>query len=330
MAARSLGQTHFQRKNAGGHKRRKSTSLPILLFFATLLISYTVVTVRTFILLPDTPVRELFRRNHVNPAIMMQPDSALKNLRSMDSNTFQEKKPVYLPSLISDENEFETIQHPGYAMATVTKNVTMRVPKFWEPPGGRKSLGEGLMSRSTALSIGRKIPLKTNENEMIETIYVSVASYRDWQCALTVENLFYRAKYPERIRVAVIDQISIAQNDKPCTPTAEDCIMDPDRIICKYLHQIDPFQMDSTLAIGPVFARHLGHRMFRGEYFAMQVDAHVSFVQDWDEDIVNQWKSANNEMAVLTAYLSDVAGSIDETTGKSQHFSRPIMVSSFI
>jgi hypothetical protein len=42
----------------------------------------------------------------------------------------------------------------------------------------------------------------------------------------------------------------------------------------------------------------------RGEYFAMQSDAHVAFVRDWDAEIIEQWHSAKNEMAILSNYLS--------------------------
>ena len=57
----------------------------------------------------------------------------------------------------------------------------------------------------------------------------------------------------------------------------------------------------------------------------MQCDAHVKFTQDWDADIIEQWMSAKNEMAVLTAYLSDIQGAIDEATGRRLHESRPII-----
>lgn len=40
--------------------------------------------------------------------------------------------------------------------------------------------------------------------------------------------------------------------------------------------------------------------------------------------IVDAWKSAENEMAVLSTYLSDVNGAMDEE-GNLKVFSRPIM-----
>lgn len=55
----------------------------------------------------------------------------------------------------------------------------------------------------------------------------------------------------------------------------------------------------------------------------MQSDAHVTFVQDWDEDIISQQEATGNEMAVLTTYLTDIVGSIDKE-GRSLRETRPI------
>ena len=210
--------------------------------------------------------------------------------------------------------------------------VYMNVPRFWEPKqfatagGIRQHLGqygERLITPQEAADVGSYVAASDGSSDRLETIYVAIASYRDWQCSSTVENVFFRARYPERIRVGVVDQID--EGDAKCGQPAIPCDADPDQILCQYSGQIDVFEMDATLAVGPTYARHLGHRMYRGEYFAMQCDAHVQFVQDWDADIVEQWKSAKNEMAVLTAYLSDVQGAIDPSTGERLHKSRPIM-----
>ena len=63
--------------------------------------------------------------------------------------------------------------------------------------------------------------------------------------------------------------------------------------------------------------RHLGYRLYRGEYYASQSDAHVTYVTNWDTDIIQQFESTKNEMAVLSTYLSDIHDAIDPVTGKS-------------
>jgi [Skp1-protein]-hydroxyproline N-acetylglucosaminyltransferase len=125
-----------------------------------------------------------------------------------------------------------------------------------------------------------------------------------------------------------VDQI-VSGTDVACDEPIEPCTQNPKQAICQHSSQIDRFELQANLSVGPVFARHIGHRMYRGEYYATQLDAHVSFVQDWDVDIIRQWESTTNEMAVLSTYLSDVEGSINETTGASLRRTRPIMCDSY-
>ena len=54
--------------------------------------------------------------------------------------------------------------------------------------------------------------------------------------------------------------------------------------------------MDANDATGPVYARHVGYRMYRGGP-VLQVDVHCVFVNGWDVGIIDQWKRTRNEMA---------------------------------
>lgn len=139
-----------------------------------------------------------------------------------------------------------------------------------------------------------------------------------------VTSIFSAAAHPERIRVAVVDQI-VAGEDGSCDIPHSPCSQDPNQPICLYKDQIDVYQMEAELAVGPVFARHIGYRLYRGEYYAMQSDAHVTFTKGWDVDIISQIEATGDEMAVLTTYLTDIVGSIDPKTGLSLRKTRPIM-----
>eukprot|EP00587_Corethron_hystrix_P001993 CAMPEP_0113308756 /NCGR_PEP_ID=MMETSP0010_2-20120614/7079_1 /TAXON_ID=216773 ORGANISM="Corethron hystrix, Strain 308" /NCGR_SAMPLE_ID=MMETSP0010_2 /ASSEMBLY_ACC=CAM_ASM_000155 /LENGTH=640 /DNA_ID=CAMNT_0000163885 /DNA_START=148 /DNA_END=2070 /DNA_ORIENTATION=- /assembly_acc=CAM_ASM_000155 len=218
----------------------------------------------------------------------------------------------FFPS-VADEN-FESIVHPA------DPTLRVDVPHFWspDPKTERWHPAGSLLTRTEAeTAFGQRSPWGD------PTIFVAIASYRDWQCRYTVESIYGRAAYPERIRVGVVDQT--AEGDDVCSTPIRPCEEDPNQALCKFSDRIDVAHIAADLAIGPVFARHVGHRLYRGEYFAMQVDAHVTFVQDWDVDLIGQWKATGNEMAVLSTYLTDVQGSIEETTGRSLRKTRPIM-----
>lgn len=251
---------------------------------------------------------------------------------SHHSNPDIKKLQHIFPIHVRDDKE--QIHHPGFQHSDQSRlaavfdglsiSKTIDVPRFWDPPvygGVREFLGnngEYLITKEEASAIGSTYNGR-------ETIFVVVASYRDPECRSTVEDIFLRANYPERIRVGVIDQRSLVDMDLTCGQPAEPCERNPTQAFCQYGHLIDYLEYDAQLMVGPTFARHLGHRMYRGEYFIMQVDSHVRFVTNWDQDIINQWKSIGNEMAVLSTYLSDITNSIDPTTHQSVRESRTIM-----
>mmetsp|Transcript_7453 Transcript_7453/g.10728 ORF Transcript_7453/g.10728 Transcript_7453/m.10728 type:complete len:565 (+) Transcript_7453:166-1860(+) len=238
----------------------------------------------------------------------------------------QAKWPI---SIRDEDGNFDDVVHPGHK-AKGNPDVIMSVPKMWidNPVSIHQNK---LMSRELAMKIGSCATPDASGNHARgdscpiseRTIYVAIASYRDYQCRDTVTSIFERAKFPERVRVGVTDQI-VEGEDGPCDAPYRPCKEDPEQMLCKYKSQLDVYQVDAPLAIGPVFARHLGHRMYRGEYYYMQSDAHVTFTRNWDEDIISQQEVSKNEMAVLSTYLSDVVGNIDKN-GKSLINTRPIM-----
>lgn len=183
----------------------------------------------------------------------------------------------------------------------------LKVPKFWVPPSG-------LELETVGTKVGGH-----------ETIFLMIASYRDFQCHETITSAFSLADHPERLFVGAVDQI--VPGDMTCTYTEQTCEENPSQPICKYRSQISVYTMNAEMATGPVTARHIGDRLYRGQYFVMQMDAHCKFVRHWDTDIIGQFRMTGNEMAVLSSYLSDVQGSIDRDF-KSTRNTRPIMCNS--
>lgn len=229
---------------------------------------------------------------------------------------------VWPASVKNEDTKFETIVHPGDG------KTTMSLPPFWSKP----IHNGGLMSRDTAMKIGscNEPDPETGSYargddcpEDERTIYLAIASYRDFQCRFTLESAFLRAKNPLRIRVGLVDQI-VDGEDPACDEPIEPCDKNPKQALCMYQDRVDVFEMEAALSVGPVFARHIGHRLYRGEYYYTQSDAHVTYTKNWDADIISQMEATGNEMAVLTTYLTDVQGSIDKH-GHSKRDTRPIM-----
>jgi hypothetical protein len=163
-------------------------------------------------------------------------------------------------SIRDEDGNFEEVLHPGHK-AKGNPDVPMMLPRFWinDPVSVHQNT---LMSRELAMKIGSCINPdehgtkgRGDDCPLAErTIYVAIASYRDWQCRDTVTSIFSRAKHPERVRVGVVDQI-VEGEDGPCDAPYKPCSEDPEQELCKYKSQLDVFQVDAPLSIGPVFAR---------------------------------------------------------------------------
>lgn len=194
----------------------------------------------------------------------------------------------------------------------------LALPEFWKPQEDNTNID----------GIGSFV-------DDVPTIYVSIASYRDGLCFDTIANLFERTKYPDRLSIGAVEQNT--EGDPTCVPAACEMYTDgeedddkpmPDdpreRLVCSRRNQIRLFKLDAKESLGPTFARHIGSRLYRGEYYSLQIDAHITFVNDWDELLIAQWQLLNNERAVLSTYLKDTTGATNEA-GDSVVTTTPIM-----
>lgn len=252
-------------------------------------------------------------KEEVEIPVMNQPATP----RSSRSGRRQSRMQQSFPASI-DKHDVEVIPHPAliYNKTLPINDVsqTLVVPKFWKPP---VHLDGGLLTNATAKFVG------SFWQERYPTIFVSIASYRDPDCINTIESIYSRAALPERIRTVVVEQLR--DEDIRCTQPTIPCEEDPQQVLCRYSHLISSYKFDARLAVGPTFARHIAHRHYRGEYFAMQVDSHVRFSQGYDQDLIQQWQSAHNEMAVLSTYLLDLNGAITPDTHESTKTSRALL-----
>ena len=108
------------------------------------------------------------------------------------------------------------------------------------------------------------------------TIFVSIASYRDKQCHGTIKDLYDKAKYPKNIHVCVCDQWK--EKDELCGT------------IKKYKDNITTLKLASTEAKGPVYARALINTHYHDEKYFLMIDSHSKFDKDWDVNLISQIK----------------------------------------
>eukprot|EP00529_Nitzschia_sp_RCC80_P023786 CAMPEP_0113522820 /NCGR_PEP_ID=MMETSP0014_2-20120614/45390_1 /TAXON_ID=2857 /ORGANISM="Nitzschia sp." /LENGTH=465 /DNA_ID=CAMNT_0000420897 /DNA_START=119 /DNA_END=1512 /DNA_ORIENTATION=+ /assembly_acc=CAM_ASM_000159 len=150
-------------------------------------------------------------------------------------------------------------------------------------------------------------------------IFVSVPSFRDGdRCGKTLIDLFAKAKEPERIVVGLVEQ-NYEENDPYCLESyckeaagleiyrrqtirkdTTKIIAKVDRDECPHIHQIRKVAVHNVAAKGPSYARSLARKVLGNEEFCMQTDAHMTFAQDWDVKLLQEWAATENEFAVIS------------------------------
>lgn len=136
-----------------------------------------------------------------------------------------------------------------------------------------------------------------------ETIFVSIASYRDSQCAETIFDLFEKAACPFRITVGV------CQQNYP----VDDDVIESYRLLARkgihdFSNRIRIVRLSADEAQGPMLARHLiEKKLYRDEKYYMVTDSHMMFVPGWDRKAVDMLRTCSQWSAkpVLTMYPED-------------------------
>jgi hypothetical protein len=143
------------------------------------------------------------------------------------------------------------------------------------------------------------LPKKDNK------IFVSVASYRDSQCPITIEELINKSDKPENLVIVVCQQ----NNDKEDI----ECI---NNNLNKKGATIKLIIMDYMNARGPTFARYLIQQEWQGEQYYLQIDSHTRFVDSWDTKCINELNKVINKTSNNKICLSNYVSTYDINTNQ--------------
>ena len=126
-----------------------------------------------------------------------------------------------------------------------------------------------------------------------ETIFVSVASYRDSECNQTIRDMFAKASDPSRVFVGICEQNT--------DDAAEECLPPA---LSQYKKQVRRMTLPNTEARGPTKARALiANVLYNGETYFMQIDSHSKFVASWDALAIQELKKCPDPAkAILSHY----------------------------
>ena len=133
--------------------------------------------------------------------------------------------------------------------------------------------------------------MKTKKNSKI---FVQIASYRDPQLRHTIADMIKNAKRPEKLVLGIARQFK-----------EEDGFDD-----------LSDYQDDERFRIlnipydeskGVCWARNLTQQLYDGEQYTLQIDSHMRFAPNWDEEMINMIKQLQKKgykKPLLTGYVS--------------------------
>ena len=145
------------------------------------------------------------------------------------------------------------------------------------------------------------------------SIYLSLATYRDENCLNTIKWAYEKAKNPEKLFVGLVQQnchkdckSGILEGGKvEDVPPDENCY----ELFCQgegkqycAKGQVRVLDIDEPESLGPYAARYFASKMWYGEQWFMQTDAHMTFKQDWDAISVDMLQKAPSKKPVLSHY----------------------------
>lgn len=128
--------------------------------------------------------------------------------------------------------------------------------------------------------------METNSSFKKNTIFVSIASFRDKELIKTVKSCITNAKNPENINIGICWQYDEEEN----------------------INALDEYKNIKTEKIywkdvkGSVcWARHLIQtKLYKNEDWYLQIDSHTRFVKNWDEILINMYNELDYEKSIIT------------------------------
>jgi len=139
-------------------------------------------------------------------------------------------------------------------------------------------------------------------------IFVQIAAYRDPQLIPTIENMLENAKRPKNIVIGVARQFHPEDGFDDLSKYKKD----------KRFRILD---IPYTESKGVCWARHQVQQLYGGEDYTLQIDSHMRFEKNWDDEMIKmikQLQKKGHKKPLLTGYVSsfdpenDPAGRVTE------------------
>lgn len=155
------------------------------------------------------------------------------------------------------------------------------------------------------------------------SVFLSVATYRDENCFNTVYNAYDKAKNPDKLVIGLVQQNChadcqsgvLSNLSMVSVPPDDDCEKkfcetDLGKSICAN-KQIRVLNIDEPESLGPYAARYFASKLWYGEQWFMQIDAHMTFAKHWDATSIAMLTKAPSLKPILSHYPPSEMADLD-------------------
>ncbi len=262
----------------------------------------------------STSLRALLKKNN---GLLLPPDDAIKTTRkqlaalrketqhdlrelpNLDStnDTTESKPPMDLNEIMTYLNDWIRLLHK-----TMAKKKRGTPEEIWQTfhnltiktlyPWDREYL--------------KRMPPRRDDG----SIFLSIASYRDENCLNTISWAYAKAKQPEKLYVGLVQQNCEDNCKSGILEGGNKIDVEPDqdchKAFCESSQgkrhceagRVRALHIDENESLGPYAARYFASKLWYGEQWYMQTDAHMTFLQDWDAVSINMLNAAPSKKPV--------------------------------
>jgi len=164
-----------------------------------------------------------------------------------------------------------------------------------------------------------------------DSIFVSMASYRDEYCMETLEGAYSNSENPAQLNIGIVQQ----NCNKDCMSgvlengRTEPVPADPDcyTLFCATAlgqphcdeGRVRVLRVEESESMGPFAARYFASKLWGGESWMLQIDSHMTFAEHWDTQSITMLKNAPSTKPIISHYPPQVGfdfikGSREATT----------------
>ena len=155
----------------------------------------------------------------------------------------------------------------------------------------------------------KRMPVRRDDG----SIFLSLATYRDENCINTMKWAYEKAKNPEKLFVGMVQQNCHENCLSGVLEGGKVEHVEPDVDCYKSFcegegkgrcdnGQVRVLNIDEPESLGPYAARYFASKMWLGEQWFMQTDAHMTFAQDWDAISVEMLQRSPSKKPVISHY----------------------------